>query len=69
MRFLADMGISMRIVDWLRSNGHDVVHLREQNLYSLPDNEIFDKAIKESRIILPESCNAKDVNHEGYPVK
>jgi predicted nuclease of predicted toxin-antitoxin system len=52
MRFLADMGISMRIVEWLRSNGHDVVHLREQNLYSLPDSEIFDKAINESRIIL-----------------
>ncbi len=52
MRFLADMGISMRIVEWLRSNSHDVIHLREQNLYSLPDNEIFDKAIKENRIIL-----------------
>ncbi len=52
MRFLADMGISMRIVEWLRSNGHDVVHLREQKLFSLPDNEIFDRAINESRIIL-----------------
>ncbi|HAM52552.1 MAG TPA: hypothetical protein DCP92_18325 [Nitrospiraceae bacterium] len=52
MRFLADMGISMRVVEWLRSNGHDVVHLREQKLFSLPDNEIFDRAINESRIIL-----------------
>ncbi|MBI5406874.1 MAG: DUF5615 family PIN-like protein [Nitrospirae bacterium] len=52
MRFLADMGISMRIVEWLRSINHDVVHLREQNLQTLPDNEIFDKAITEDRIIL-----------------
>lgn len=46
------MGISMRVVGWLRSNNHDVVHLREQNLHTLPDNEIFDKAITEDRIIL-----------------
>ncbi len=26
MRFLADMGVSQRIVEWLRQNGHDTVH-------------------------------------------
>lgn len=52
MRFLADMGVSMRIVEWLRSNNHDVIHLREQNLHRLPDNEIFKKTIDEDRIIL-----------------
>jgi predicted nuclease of predicted toxin-antitoxin system len=52
MKFLADMGISMRIVQWLRSHDHDVVHLRDQNLQTLPDKEIFDKAINEGRIIL-----------------
>jgi uncharacterized protein (DUF433 family) len=30
MRFLADMGISMRVVDWLRARGDDAVHLREE---------------------------------------
>jgi predicted nuclease of predicted toxin-antitoxin system len=29
MRFLADMGISLRTVSWLREQGHDVVHLRD----------------------------------------
>ena len=29
MRFLADMGVAMRVVEWLRSQGHDAVHLRE----------------------------------------
>ena len=52
MKFLADMGISMRVVEWLRSNQHDVIHLREENLHTLPDQEIFEKAIIENRIIL-----------------
>ncbi|HHT9112367.1 MAG: DUF5615 family PIN-like protein [Planctomycetes bacterium] len=52
MRFLADMGIALRIVAWLRKNGHDVVHLREEGLHRLSDREIFRKAISENRIIL-----------------
>lgn len=52
MKFLADMGISMRVVEWLRSTGHDAVHLREQNLKRLSDVKIFQKAFEESRIIL-----------------
>lgn len=46
------MGISMRIVHWLRSQGHDVIHLREQNLHALPDKDIFNMAIAEMRAIL-----------------
>lgn len=52
MKFLADMGIAMRIVEWLREKGHDVVHIREEGLHRLPDREIFKKAINEGRIIL-----------------
>jgi predicted nuclease of predicted toxin-antitoxin system len=32
MRFLADMGVDQRIVDWLRTQGHDAIHLREHQL-------------------------------------
>ncbi len=46
------MGVAMRIVQWLREDGHDVVHLREENLHRLPNGEIFKKAFKEGRIIL-----------------
>ncbi len=28
MKFLADMGISLRTVSWLRGGGYDAVHLR-----------------------------------------
>ncbi|MEA5577099.1 DUF5615 family PIN-like protein [Anabaena sp. UHCC 0451] len=52
MKFLADMGISLRTVSWLRSGGYDVVHLREQGLQKLPDPEILIKACAEERIIL-----------------
>jgi predicted nuclease of predicted toxin-antitoxin system len=52
MRFLADMGVAMRIVEWLRAQGHEVSHLREQGLQRLPDRDIFLKAATESRILL-----------------
>ncbi len=52
MRFLADVGISPRIVAWLREAGHDAVHLREEKLRRLPDRDIFAKAEQENRIVL-----------------
>lgn len=52
MRFLADMGVSMRVVEWLRSSGHDAIHLRDEGLQKLPNGEIFQKAIREQRIVL-----------------
>ena len=52
MRFLADMGVALRIVEWLRSEGHDANHLREEGLHRLPNGEIFEKAALESRILL-----------------
>ncbi len=52
MRFLADMGVSQKVVEWLRSNGHDAVHLRDEGLQRLPNGEIFQKAGRECRIVL-----------------
>jgi len=52
MKFLADMGISLRTVLSLRSSGYDVVHLRDEDLQRLPDNEILIKARTEERILL-----------------
>lgn len=46
------MGVAGRIVDWLRSDGHDVVHLRDEELHRLPNGEIFRKAAVEKRIVL-----------------
>ena len=52
MRFLADMGVSQRVAEWLRSKGHDATHLRDEGLQRLPNGEIFAKAIGENRIVL-----------------
>ena len=52
MKFLADMGVALRVVQWLRENGHDAIHLREENLHRLPNGLIFEKAYKEKRILL-----------------
>jgi predicted nuclease of predicted toxin-antitoxin system len=52
MKFLADMGVALRIVQWLRENSHDAVHLREERLHRLTDDAIFEKANTEQRIIL-----------------
>lgn len=52
MRFLADMGVSLRVVEWLRDSGHDAKHLREEHLQTLPNGEIFKKAIREDRVVL-----------------
>lgn len=52
MRFLADMGVSQQVVEWLRSNGHDAVHLRDEGLQRLPNGLIFQKAGNEQRIVL-----------------
>jgi predicted nuclease of predicted toxin-antitoxin system len=52
MRFLADMGVSMRVVEWLREQRHDVAHLRDENLQRMPDSDIFVKAATEGRVLL-----------------
>jgi predicted nuclease of predicted toxin-antitoxin system len=52
MRFLADMGVDIRVVRWLAEQGHDAVHLRDQGLHRLPNGEIFEKAARERRILL-----------------
>jgi predicted nuclease of predicted toxin-antitoxin system len=52
VRFLADMGLSLKVCHWLRTNGHDVVHLCEQGLQRLSNGDIFQKALAEQRVVL-----------------
>jgi predicted nuclease of predicted toxin-antitoxin system len=46
------MGVAVPIVEELRRQGHDAVHLREQNLHRASDQQILDKAIVENRVLL-----------------
>lgn len=52
MKFLLDMGLAQSTASSLRQQGHDAVHLRDQGLQRLDDEEIIDKARVEGRVIL-----------------
>ncbi len=52
LRFLLDMGIAQSVSVWLRSLGHDAIHLNDEGLFKLADNFILEKAIEEDRIIV-----------------
>jgi predicted nuclease of predicted toxin-antitoxin system len=52
MRFLVDMGLAVRVAEWLRHDGHDAGHLDEAGLQRLSDHEIFALAAREHRIII-----------------
>lgn len=52
MKFLADMGVSLKTVKWLREKAHDCVHLLDEGLERLSDAEIIVKAKLEERVVL-----------------
>ena len=52
MKFLADMGLARSTVAFLHAQGHDAVHLRDQGLQRLEDDEIIEKARNEGRVVL-----------------
>jgi predicted nuclease of predicted toxin-antitoxin system len=52
MRFLLDMNLPPAMADWLRSDGHDAVHVRELGHGHLPDSEVFAIAAREGRIVV-----------------
>jgi len=51
MRFLADMGVDIRVVRWLREKGHDATHLRDEGLHRMPNGEIFNKPQKSVKMV------------------
>jgi len=52
MRFLLDMNLPPAVAEWLRSEGHNAVHIREIGLAHLRDHEIFARAAEEGRIVV-----------------
>jgi predicted nuclease of predicted toxin-antitoxin system len=61
MNFLADMGISPKVVDFLQHLGHQAVHLQEQGLQRLQDHEILKKAREEGCIVLTHDLDFGDL--------
>jgi len=52
VRFLADMGISVRTVGALNELGHDAVHAREIGLSRATDTTILERARSEGQVVL-----------------
>jgi predicted nuclease of predicted toxin-antitoxin system len=44
--------MDVRVTSWLNSHGHDATRLRDEGLQRLPNGDIFEKAIAESRVIV-----------------
>lgn len=61
MKFLADMGISPKVVLWLQEQGHDAVHLHEVGLERLPDSDILEKARQEQRAVITHDLDFGDL--------
>ncbi len=52
MRFLIDNALSPVVSEELNRAGHDAVHVRELGMQSASDEEIFDRAAQDGRVIV-----------------
>ncbi len=61
MKFLADMGISPKSINFLRELGFEAFHLNDFGLGKLPDSEILLKAKEENFIVLTHDLDFGDI--------
>lgn len=45
------MGVSYKVAQWLNGIGQDAIHLNDEGLNKLSDDQIIEKAVAENRII------------------
>jgi len=57
LRLLVDNALSPRLAEGLRAAGHDAVHVRDLGLHAAPDQEIFDLAASEDRVVVSEDTD------------
>ncbi len=52
MRFLVDNALSPVVAERLEAAGHDAMHVRDYGLQAASDEEIFERAQQEQRVVL-----------------
>lgn len=52
MRFLIDNALAPRLAERLAAAGHDAIHVRDYDLQAATDDEIFERAAAEDRVLV-----------------
>jgi predicted nuclease of predicted toxin-antitoxin system len=52
VRFLIDNALSPTLAERLKDAGHDAAHVREYDLQAASDEQIFDRAQQEQRVVV-----------------
>lgn len=52
MKIFANENLIEPIIDYLKSSGHDVLSIRDAGLSGISDDEVYQRACKENRIII-----------------